>query len=275
VAIAGLAASASPAAAAVTIGQTATPIGCSPNFDMLQQNLTSGDKYLFPATDGIANWTITSWSTQANANPGSLELKVWSPQAGTTYQAFAHDGPRALTPNSLNTFQTNISGVRANSILGLHTVDNNVGCSFAGAPGDQRYVLNSDLADGQQASFSSTAPGRLDISARAEPTNTFSVTGTNRNKKKGNARVSFLLPNPGSLTATGTGVQTASAEGHASATLPVAGPLTLEFRATGKKKTKLLTKGKIKLAPTVTYTPTGGAPKSLALSLTLKLKKKK
>lgn len=265
-------AGASPAGAAVTIGQVspATPIACSGSNDFAQLAVASGNSYTVPSTGGIVNWTIASWSTNANANPGSLKLKFFRSLGGMDLQAVAQDGPRALNVSSLNTFQTNLR-VKAGDLLGLHN-DPGTGCSFAGEAGDQRLFLAGDLADGQSATFSGPIAGRLNISAQADPTNTFTQGAITRNKKKGTATATFDVPNPGQLTASGNGVKASGAGARTSAAVPGPGNATLTIRAKGKKKRKLRSKGKVKLSPTFTYTPTGGTARTL--STTVKLRKK-
>jgi hypothetical protein len=77
-----LAASASPAMASVTVGQTAQSPPVSSNtgdsFDLLQATVVSGNGYVVPA-----NGTLTSWSTYANVSGGLLAMKIYRPSAGT------------------------------------------------------------------------------------------------------------------------------------------------------------------------------------------------
>jgi hypothetical protein len=53
------------------------------------------------------------------------------------------------------------------------------------------------------------------------------------------------------------------------------GEVQLLIQARGKKKTKLNRKGKVKVSPTITYTPTGGDPSSQSIDVKLKKKLKK
>jgi hypothetical protein len=273
VAIAGLAAGAAPASAAITVGQTApgATTSCGPNLDEVGGVVSSGNSYTVPSPAGVTNWTMTSWSTNANATPGTLTLKVFHAVNAITVQAVSHDGPRSLTPGGLNTFSTNLP-VKAGDIIGLHNTTNGVGCIFPATATDFRGVFSGDLADGQTGTVSLTGGARVNVSAQLEPTNTFTLGTTTRNHRNGSAIVAFDVPNPGELTATGNGVSASSAHSSAPA---FPGNAQLVFQATGKKKKKLRSKGKVTLAPTVTYTPIGGAPKSLAVSVLLKKKRKK
>jgi hypothetical protein len=264
---------ASSTAGAVTIGQTsAANFNCAPNLDVTTQSVSSGSDYVVPSTGGILNWTLTSWSHEANGTPGSLTMKVWHHVSGLTYQAVSHDGPRTLTVNSLNTFNTQMP-VKAGDILGLHTTEGSLGCVFTTAnAGDVPPFFNGDLQDGQSATFNNGSPGfRQNISAVVTPSNTFTVGATTKNKKKGTATLTIAdLPNPGDLTASGSGVKAASTATISKAVLP--GTATLLIKAKGKKKKTLNAKGNVKLKVAVTYTPTGGDASTK--SVKVKLKKK-
>ena len=91
-----------------------------------------------------------------------------------------------------------------------------------------------------------------------EPSNSFIVGAVTRNKKKGTAILSINVPNPGELTGSGKGVRVASAA-VTSKTVAAPGEVELTVSARGKKKRKLNETGKVKVTPTITYTPTGGA----------------
>jgi hypothetical protein len=258
-------------ATALTIGQTsATPTTCQANLDVVPQSVASGPDYVVPNVGGILNWTLTSWSTRANSTPGSLALKVWRPLGGQAYQVVAHDGPHALSVNTGNTFNTSLA-MTTGDVLGLHNVDRNVGCGFdTGDPADVLQFGFTDLADRESVTFSIPGPGlRANISAEIEPTNTFTQSALTLNKKKGDATVRLNVPNPGSLAATGNGITSSAA------TVTAPGPASLILTAQGKKRRKLNATGKVSIAATVTYTPTGGAPNSLPVTLKLKKQLKK
>jgi hypothetical protein len=265
-----VAANASPAAATVTIGQIGTPDpgGCAPNNDWVQLVVASGPSYVVPG-----NGTITSWSTVAKASPGlSMKMKIYRPAGGTSYTVVGHAGPETLSAGQLNTFPASIA-VRSGDILGLNSVTSGVGCLIT-TPGDS--VLNGfgDTADNQIEDF--PAPPfpdyLLDISAVFDPTNSFSLGGITRNKKKGTATITVTVPNPGELTGSGNGAKVAS-DGRAMISKSVgAGQAKLLIKAQGKKKRKLNETGKVKLNVGITYTPTGGS--SATQSVKVKLKKK-
>jgi hypothetical protein len=264
-----VAANASTAAATVTIGQMGTPDpgGCAPNNDWVQLVVASGPSYVVPG-----NGTITAWSTVAKASPGlSMKMKIYRPAGGTSYTVVGHAGPESLSAGQVNTFPANIA-VRSGDILGLNSVTNGVGCLIT-TPGDSVLDRFGDTADNQVEVF----PGppfpdyRLDISAVFDPTNTFTLGGVTRNKKRGTATITASVPNPGELTGSGKGAKVASARAVTSKSVG-AGQAKLSIRAKGKKKRKLNETGKVKLNVVITYTPTGGSPSSQ--SVKVKLKKK-
>jgi hypothetical protein len=260
----------STANASVTVGRTGTPSATTPaaNQDVTQRQVTSpGPGYTVPSTDGIVAWTLTSWSTQANAATSrELELKVFRELGSTTFQVVAHDGPRPLTPSTLNTFATSLQ-VKPGDILGFHTTTFNTGADLDGVVGDVQVHRAGDLADGaSDSTFAPTGSLLLNISAQLTPTNTFTVSATTRNKKKGNATVTVSVPNPGELSLSGKGVKAAVAQAGGP------GDVQLVIRAKGKQSKTLKAKGKVKLKPTITFTPSGGEASSQSLNLTLKKK---
>jgi hypothetical protein len=265
---------ASPSGAAVTLGQIgAPPMGsgaCGNGLDLIQPTVSSGNPYVVPNTGGVTSWTVTSWTTLGGGGPEQRAFKVFRKIAEpATYEVVAHDGPRALTPGGTagNTFRTALP-VRAGDVLGVHMTT--IGqCSIDVT--DSFLLATTDLGDGQSGSFGSVI-GRLEVEAVVTPTSDFTQSGLQRNKKKGTATLTFNVPNPGELTASGNGVKASSA-GRAVITKSVtAGPAQLLIKAQGKKKGKLNQTGKIKLNVAVSYTPTGGDPSTQ--SIKVKLKKK-
>jgi hypothetical protein len=260
------------AGAAITLGQVApdNPGPCNVVADRVQPEVSSSS-YVVPNT-GTTD-TITSWSTNADA-AGTMTMKIFRQVSGLEYSVVAHDGPRTLTPDSLNTFSATIP-VKPGDVVGLNTGDG-VGCIFD-SPGDTYLGRVGDLADGQSGTFSAAFPvtpdNRLNIRAVLEPVNTFIVGTVTRNKKKGSARVAVTVPNPGVLTLFGGGSKVQQASGRA-ATKAVSAPGTfrLTVKAKGKKRKKLNSTGKVKVAPTISFLPTGGTPTSQTVRVKLKKK---
>ena len=181
------------------------------------------------------------------------------------------DGPRAITSGLLNQFSVNIP-VQAGDILDLDAATPQTFCTFSGTPQDAIISrgLIPNLGLGDAGSFNPFGPpGRLNVSAVFQPSNTVQVGTTALNKKKGTATMDLTLPNAGTLTASGSGVS-ASPAGPVSA-----GPLQLLIKATGKKQKSLNQKGKVSLSVDITFTPANGDPGKQTVAVKLKKNVKK
>jgi hypothetical protein len=256
-----LAASASPAPASVTIGQTEPPGGglyCGGSAaDIVQPAVSFGTSYAVPLAG-----RITSWTTGAAAPGGQAwTMKVWRevPGAGLTYVAVGHDGPHTLIGGVVNTFPANVP-VQPGDLLGLNVGPSGGSACFFPVGGETfLYRVPSDLADGQSGAFITQPDGRINISAVVEPSNSFTLGKPKLNKKKGTATLKVSLPNPGILALGGKGVKWASAAGAVIAkTVNAPGAVKLVIRAKGKQAKKLKRNGKVKLKTKITFTPTGG-----------------
>ncbi len=267
-AAASLAVAATPAPAAVTLGQTAPAIGpdnCSgAQVDLVQVGVPAGDPYEVKGAG-----TITSWSTRANATAGvSYIMKIFRKGAEPNFTVVGLDGPRILTPSTVNAFAVTPGiPVQPGDLIGLNRAVGGSMCGFS-APGDYRLAFGN-LANGATGPFLGINTGfRLNVSAQIEPSNQFQIGAVTRNKKKGTASIAVDVPGPGELTASGKGVKAAGA--IAAATVGAAGQVQLPIRAKGAKKAKLNDTGKVKLNLGVTYTPTGGAARTQASKLKLR-----
>jgi hypothetical protein len=256
----------------VTIGQLATSTAATnaPNVDFLQLAVSSGATYDVPE-----NGTITSWShNAANTGGQTLTMKVFRKVSDPIfYKAIAHDGPRNLAAGLLNTFPTNIP-VQAGDVIGLGCLVNPTACLFPASATDKWIFKGAPtLNDGDAAAFTGpNTSNRVNVTAVLQPTNIVTVGATALNKKKGTATLNLTLPNPGELTASGSGVSASSA-GHAVISKAVTpGAAQLLVKATGKKKKTLTQTGKVKLSVSITFTPTNGDPATQSVSVKLKKK---
>jgi Ca2+-binding RTX toxin-like protein len=172
-----LAAGASPAGAAVTIGQLDPSIppamsscsGVVPQA-MAQPSVTSGNSYVVPAT--VRQGAITSWTHNAfGAATQPVTMKVFRLVAGTTYRVVGHDGPRTLSGPGLITFAGISVPVQAGDVLGLNagTGSGFVQCMFVATGDTMLYANPSDAADGQDVTFTTIPDRRPNISAVVEP----------------------------------------------------------------------------------------------------------
>lgn len=262
-----LAASAPSASASVTIGQLGDPNAgnCAAGFEFMQLGGTSGKLYVVPG-----NGTVTSWTMQADT-AGDVTMKIFRKLADpATFQVVGHAGPERLTAGGIagNTFAASVA-VRPGDLLGLQAVTDTP-CGFKD-PAGQQAIFSGDLADGESAAFGPDTGSALDIQAAFVPSNAFTRGVNTRNKKKGTATLNVNLPNPGDLSASGTGAKVSSAGAMISKAVQ-AGPAQLLIKAKGKQRKTLNATGKVKLNIAVTYTPTGGDPHTQ--SVKVKLKKK-
>lgn len=86
------------------------------------------------------------------------------------------------------------------------------------------------------------------------PSNEFTLGKPKRNKKKGTAKLPAEVPGPGTLVLVGKGLKSVTEE------VGAAGEVKLPVKPKGKAKGRLEDKGKAKVDPEVTFTPTGGNP---------------
>jgi hypothetical protein len=266
-----LAATASPAGADSTVGYVdqfgpPPPAACinpTPQ-DLVQATGPAAPSYTVPAAPG-QSLVISSWSHHAAAGSAPLEFKVYRPVGGSTYRVVGHDGPRPLTSAAVNTFPGLHIPVLPGDVIGLHTVGASTACHF-NVPGQSYLFRSGDLADGQEGTFSQNTGEQLNVSALVGPDNRLTVQRIKRNKKKGTARITLEIPNPGVLQLAGKG---AAIRGTRSRQVG-AGPFSFVVGALGFAREKLLARGKARMVVQISYIPTGGAGSFLPVKLTLR-----
>jgi DNA-binding beta-propeller fold protein YncE len=105
------------------------------------------------------------------------------------------------------------------------------------------------------------------------PSNEFSFGKVKKNKRKGTASLTVVVPGPGQLVLTGKGLKRSQAGAARERASAAASSVKLLIKAKGKKGRKLGRTGRVKVRPKVTYTPTNGDPN--AKSRRLKLVKRR
>jgi hypothetical protein len=253
---------ATPAAAAVTIGQmaqTAPPANCGPSgSDYLQTSVTGGNLY-----SARAAGTITSWSTNSSGAGATYVFKIFRRTSDPdAFQVVGRSVQHTLTVG-VNTVPTSLH-VESGDLIGLHEEDGGAGnsCTFPMA-GDGVLRAAGDLDEGESAPFAAVPDFRLNLSAVLAPRSTFSVSSIVRHRRNGTATLTADLSNPGLATLGGRGLR----KRHA--TTAVKSEVTLKVATTGKSSRKLARKGHLKVPVTVTFFPTGGDPSSQTLPLKL------
>ncbi len=110
-------------------------------------------------------------------------------------------------------------------------------------------------------------PRAAAVEPPAPPSNSFTIGMLKRNTHNGTARVAVTVPGPGTVALT---------EGNklkaVSKTAPAGETLRLPIAPRGKTSKALLRRGKVKLHPTITYTPAGGTANAVQTAITLKEK---
>jgi hypothetical protein len=102
----------------------------------------------------------------------------------------------------------------------------------------------------------STFSAPLEAASAAPPSNEFTIGKPKRNKHKGTAKLPVTVPGPGTLLLAGSNLKQVTKE------VGAAGEVRLRVKPKGKTKHRLSDKGKAKVDPEVTFTPTGGDPKT-------------
>jgi hypothetical protein len=198
----GLVSSAS--AASVTIGQTGTTINCMGSEFLLQTGVSGGASYTVPA----GTWTLSQWSTQANANGGSMSALVFRATATPgSYLVVAASAVQALTPSTLNTFTADLK-VEGGDILGLWG-SANTGCAvftgngadtyrgaFAPTPPSVGSVVTPLALSGFQLNIEATLDPFQEPAAQPPPTGKKEEKGNKKKKVVAAPTVVHLPSNP-------------------------------------------------------------------------------
>jgi Ca2+-binding RTX toxin-like protein len=173
VALVALIAPASPAGAAITMGETFTPDENFGGSGVLIQSGSPGNSYTIPA-EGV----ITSWSFQAVAGvTPPLKLKVVRPAGGNDFTTVGDSNLETPMPGILNTWPTRIA-VRAGDLLAHFYSNSTVGHRDL-SPGSSYFIHEINGAPGTPGldppaattiTYESGSPDQqIDLSALLEP----------------------------------------------------------------------------------------------------------
>lgn len=249
------------AAASVTIGQL-TPFppsaACSTsNVDFLEPSVTGGNLYVARQAG-----TITSWTTNSSGAGAHYVIKIFrrTPDPDV-FQVIAHAPSHTLT-SGLNTVAVNLP-VKSGDMIGFNESGAPSSCAFS-APGDSVLTSAGNLSDGATRTFTAQNDVRLNLTAVLVPDNGFTLGGISRDRKLGTASITATTSNPGIVTVSGKGLRK-----RRSKSLAVAGPVTFQLKPTGRTARRLVRKGRVTVAPTVTFLPSGGDPSSQSIHLKL------
>jgi hypothetical protein len=298
-----IAAHASPAGAAVTIGQTFVPDQSFGGSGTFIQTSSPGNGYAVPS-DGV----ITSWSFQAPADPTPpIKLKMFRLVSGTDYTTVGESQVVTPTAGILNTFPTRIPA-KGGDVPGHFYSDTSVvfrdapgyGTVFNdGSPGDPSL----DAPPGTTLTYEFDADDQIDLSAVLErdadqdgfgdesQDKCVGTPGTANGcpstvtidsvKQKGSKKLKVTVTVPGAGTlevGSPSDPALASKAAKAKSLKPVSTALTaitkqqlrLTLKLTKSAIARLGDAGKLKLKVKAVYTPTGGVAGSQTKKTKLK-----
>jgi hypothetical protein len=269
-AVVSLITTASVASASEAIGRLAPMPSTScvgSTFDIIEPTVTSGTGYVVQPLPNVDALMISSWSHNAAPAPpaGALTFKVFRKTADpATYTVVGHDGPHELTAGALNTFPTSIP-VQPGDVIGINSaMPAATACTFFDMT-ETPLGRSGNLADGDSGPFSAFDEKDVNVSAVVSPSNAFTLGAARLQKRRGTATLDATVPNPGELAVDGKGIREPMTS--------VASPSTIRFQiqAKGPKRSKLKKHGKVKVTPTITYTPTGGEASIQSATVKLRL----
>jgi hypothetical protein len=154
--------------AQVVVGQTGTPLTCTPGASTWVSKATgaAAPGYAVPGP-GV----ITSFSHNANATPGAIRAVVMGPAAAPEDRTvLGYSALETVTPSTLNTFAARIP-VPAGARLAMYTSANQMGCNF-GTPDTADVIMGAVFDPGTASNFTplgSFGQRRLNLSVVWEP----------------------------------------------------------------------------------------------------------
>jgi hypothetical protein len=265
-----LAASVSPAGAVVTIGSNLARepnwgSDYSPRPTFSNVSLAS-DRQAPGGLSSPVNGTVVRWRIRVGDSTRVTNLRIIRPLGAGLFTGAGTSASETPPIGATTPYEVQLP-IQIGEHIGLDCC--NPGSAEFFVTGDAAAIRNEwqpSLADGGpgRAPFS-TNPYEVALNAEINPTSTFTLHAITRNKK-GTATLTANVPNPGQLTGSGKGVKVAAE------TVSTPGRVKLTVKAKGKKQKTLNETGKVKVKPKITYTPTGGDPRTQ--SVKVKLKKK-
>jgi hypothetical protein len=209
----------------------------------------------------------------ASENPNCLTIETTSLGFnidGTSECGFKAPGDKENTDPQLGPLQNN-GGPTLTMAPALASPAIDQGKAF-GLTGDQRGIIRPIDLPTVPNSATAGADGSDIGAVELQPSNAFTLGKLTRNKKKGTATLTVLLPAPsaGSLTLYGKGLKTQ--------TLAIAGQTEVKLKvalASKKLRKKLRKKGRRKVGINVTYAPTGNSAATQSRKAKLIKKKRK
>jgi virginiamycin B lyase len=188
--------------------------------------------------------------------PGSPELTNLGNLDAGFGMTFANDGAYWFGQYNGNNLGRLTPAGDYTTLEGIPPVTNRGPRQITKGPGDTLWVtLDVPGSATNDAVARVTGVGPEPPPNGSPPANDFEFGKVKKNKKKGTAKLTVIVPGPGEVELAKTKKVKGDAE-HADA----AGEVKLLIKPGGKAKGKLKDSGKVKVEAEVTFTPTGGTP---------------
>jgi hypothetical protein len=263
-----------PAAAegTVTIGSNLgrTPdasVGCgAPRCTLVPGSMSAGAT----APGGLVspvNGTVVTWRVRTGSSTNTSEFRVARLLADGTATASA-TSPSVMPPlNATQAYPVQLP-IKVGDTIGINCCGNPVSPDIlvSTTPTSMSNLYRPTLVDGGSPQAQNSAPltWELAVNADIEPTATLGSVKA-KPKKGGKIKVTMVLPNPGTLFATGKGLHSTPRK-----QVPAAGPFTLVVKPYFLTKRKLADGKRVKAKLKLNFTPTGGSAAVQALKVRLK-----
>jgi hypothetical protein len=264
-----LAASVSPAGAAVTIGSNLARVpNSAANYT---PRPTFSNVSLAPnrqAPGGLSspvNGTVVRWRIRVGDSTRVTNLRIVRPLGGGLFTG-AGTSASVTPPTHATTSYVVRLPIRIGDYIGVDCCDPD----FFEPEAEFFVTDNAAIRDEWQPRLADSGAGRaplrangyeVALNAEVNPTSTFTLDVITHNKRKGTATIAANVPNPGELTGAGSG--------GISKKVRAPGKVRLLIKAKGKKKRRLNSNGKVKVRPEITYTPIGGSPNTRTMAIRL------
>jgi hypothetical protein len=284
---------------------SSTQVGQTTNSPTFGVNTPAAPLSTFPGSPSYEtpHGVLTSWRFHSSADPaaGSVRLKIFRYQGtGLVFKVLAESSMKTLAANTAYNFQERIP-VNQGDLIGLTAAgDAEIGITVPGTPENRLAQFGGgDIPPGAtgtatiawpdlRPSVEATVESDLDNDGFGDDTQDkcpvdpttqalcqFSFGKLKRNAQRGTAKLAVTVPGSGTLSLAGKGVVTQEVSVASGKHRAVASARTVKLlvKPKGKAKGKLSRRGKAKVKPVVTFTPTGGPavaqPKKVKLVQTL------
>jgi hypothetical protein len=278
----------------LTVAQgSSTQVGQTTNAPTFGVNTPAAPLSTVPGTPSYAtpHGVLTSWRFHSSADPaaGSVRLKIFRYLGtGLVFKVLAESSEKTLAPNTAYDFKERIP-VDQGDLIGLTAAgDAEIGISVPATPENRLAQFGGgDIPPGStgtatiawpdlRPSVEATVESDLDNDGYGDDTQDkcpvdpttqalcrFSFGKLKRNLERGTAILPVTVPGAGTLALTGKGVvrqQASTSRARSGKAEAVASTRTVKLlvKPNGKAKGKLSRRGKAKVKPVVTFTPSGG-----------------